>query len=87
MSNEEAVEALNSCACNWYLEEALDMAVEALKKQIPLPPKDVTYDDDGEIEFYNCPNCGRQHTANINNEVWIFSHCPFCGQAIDWSKE
>lgn len=79
MTEKEAVEALNSCACNWYLEEALDMAVEALKKQIKEKPIDrITSKYDDDLGF--CPNCG----DGINDGM---NFCSTCGQAIDWSIE
>lgn len=64
--------------------EAVDKAVESLEKQIPKKPLNVIYDDDW-VEFWNCPNCGIQHTAIINDEQWKFDYCPYCGQKIDWS--
>lgn len=36
----------------------------------------------------NCPNCGEvnlQRENEYGNVVENYSHCPDCGQAIDWS--
>lgn len=59
--------------------QACDMAVAALEKQIPKKPIIVGdgvhhYDFDGK-----CPNCGRRLYGEEH-------HCK-CGQALDWSEE
>ena len=65
-------------------DEASEMAINALEKQIP---KKVNlrhirkYDgyDDGE-----CPNCGMSVSRECDgNDVF----CPDCGQKLDWSDE
>ena len=67
---------------------ALQMAIEALEKQIPKKPKRVGY-------FLVCPICyGRNGlfddnyvvTKQIGHDENI-SHCLVCGQAIDWESE
>lgn len=58
-----------------YITEALDMAIEALEKQIPKKPK--LDNDNGIYETEHCPNCNRQLFPNEH-------HCR-CGQALDWS--
>lgn len=55
-----------------YITEALNMAVEALEKQIPKKLK-----DDG---WLYCPTCGRDVLMDR------FDYCPDCGQALDWSE-
>lgn len=52
---------------------AIHMAEEALEKQIPKKPNKLT-----------CPRCGFNR---IDNSWWVFTYCPDCGQAIDWSEE
>ena len=54
-----------------HITEALNLAVEALKKQIPKKPKN----REGTTYFY-CPCC------DSNN---IYEYCGDCGQALDWS--
>lgn len=54
-----------------YITEALNMAIEALEKQIPKKLK-----DDG---WLYCPICGRDVLLDR------FDYCPDCGQALDWS--
>ena len=64
--------------------EAIDMAINALEKQIP---KKVNlrhirkYDgfDDGE-----CPNCGMSVSRDCDGDD-VF--CPDCGQKLDWSDK
>ena len=69
---------------NDYELEALKIAVDALKKQIPMEPivwEDKYYfspnpnDDWG----YECPCCG-------NREIDYPEHHCTCGQALDWYK-
>ena len=57
--------------------EALDVAIQALEKQIPKKPyKD---NENGVYEKDHCPTCHRSLFPNDH-------HCE-CGQAIDWSDE
>lgn len=58
-----------------YITEALDMAIEALEKQILEKPK--LDNDNGIYETEHCPNCNRKLFPNEH-------HCR-CGQALDWS--
>jgi len=67
---------------------AVEIAVEAMEKQIPKKPKRVGY-------FLVCPICyGRNGLFDDNYVVTKqrghdenISHCLVCGQAIDWEKE
>lgn len=52
---------------------AFDKAIEAMEKQIPKKPNKL-----------NCPHCSFN---GIDNSWWVFSFCPECGQAVDWSEE
>lgn len=52
--------------------KAIDMAIEALEKQIPKKPAV------NMAEYGVCPTCGR----SIDTD-----YCIYCGQAIDWSEE
>ena len=62
--------------------EALDMATEALEKQIP---KKVIYHDNcgNETPYQSrCPKC---YEAINNTWYWAGeSWCPYCGQKIQW---
>ena len=54
--------------------EAMNLAIEALEKQIPKKPyKD---NENGVYEKEHCPSCHRSLFPNDH-------HCE-CGQAIDW---
>lgn len=60
------------------ITKALDMAVEALEKQIPKKPDYEDYDA-------KCPVCGHEFENNVND--WGCSFCQGCGQKLDWSDE
>lgn len=57
----------------------IDMATEALRKQIPIKPVAVLGACDKPE--YECKNCGDTIPDNM------YEFCPWCGQAIDWSEE
>ena len=69
-----------------YITEALNMAIEALKKQIPKKPD---YWGDGYADgvlcydYAKCPVCERDFECDIND--WGCKYCADCGQALDWS--
>lgn len=77
---QEAIETIKS---NWpsshytMLCEALEIAIEALEKQIPKRAEliDRTYD-----EARKCPNCG-----NITSYLGKEFYCKKCGQKLEWS--
>lgn len=56
--------------------EALDVAIQALEKQIPKKP-DFTEDK----EFALCPCCNGNGLADKQE------YCDNCGQKLDWSEE
>ena len=68
--------------------EALDMAIQALEKQIPKKPIMKQYFEDLEDEYLCCPTCGEILTDRIpaDNKTFYF-HCMNCGQKFDWSDE
>ena len=85
MTNEEAIKAIK---CNYppenytILRGALDMAIEALKKQIPEMPD---YEGDGYADGFLvydtwiCPSCGKHYEIDYDH----YTYCPLCGQRID----
>jgi len=85
MTKEEAINAINNrfeimdYREDKQLEDALDMAIEALEKQIPMKVRITT-------STKRCGRCKRQLSAigNIHPER---NYCQRCGQAIDWSKK
>lgn len=68
--------------------EALDVAIQALEKQIPKKPIMKQYFEDLEEEYLCCPTCGEILTDRIpaDNKTFYF-HCMNCGQKFDWSDE
>ena len=66
-------------------EEALEIGIQALEKQIPKKPiiKHInTSEDAAEIE-YTCPVCGTNFVELTPCIEW----CPYCGNKIYWSDE
>ena len=66
-------------------EEALEIGIQALEKQIPKKPmiKHInTSEDATEIE-YTCPVCGTNFVELTPCREW----CPYCGNKIYWSDE
>ena len=69
----------------FMLREALDMAIEALERDIPKTPSFA-----GEGYWYGefiydswiCPNCGTYCEVDFDGK-----YCPECGQAIDFGEE
>ena len=59
--------------------ETLNMAVDALEKQIPKKVRiEHALPKYGYASF--CPNCDRM-------DIGGWSYCPDCGQAIDWNED
>lgn len=74
-------EAINELQANIDLpfgftvsDEASEMAIQALEKQIPKEPKVHDYKD---IMYSQCPICGEM--LRINQPF-----CDGCGQKLDW---
>ncbi len=68
--------------------EALDVAIQALEKQIPKKPIMRQYFENLEEEYLCCPTCGQILTDRIpaDNKTFYF-HCMNCGQKFDWGDE
>lgn len=99
MTNQEAIENLNclmSDGTTWTqydCGEEIAMAVDALRKQIPMPPKDRVlvepvidqngaYVDVEDIRLsFNCPVCGEFLGYGVCDP-----YCPRCGQALDLTE-
>ena len=65
---------------------AMEIAVEAMEKQIPQKPKKIGH-------WRLCPNCYEKYGFSYNYLVGMkqrehddISYCLGCGQAIDWSE-
>lgn len=65
--------------------EDMEMAVQALEKQIPKKPD---YIADGYADgllcydYAQCPICGHDFEYGIND--WECDYCSDCGQKLDW---
>lgn len=64
-----------------FSEEALNMAIEALEKQVPMKPLPQEMDIDGRA-ITPCGFCGEELPHNS-----LYDFCPYCGQAIDRRKD
>ena len=64
-----------------YVNQALETAIEALKKQIPKKPLNPCGRYYRKAKGGNCPICG----AGTNSVT--YTYCRKCGQALDWSEE
>lgn len=80
MSNQEALnEIMMSCVMvlsdRIKFEKAISIAMEALRKQIPMEVKEIHVDE------YFCPACGEQNNCG---DICLIgdSYCPKCGQAL-----
>ena len=66
--------------------EEMNIAIEALEKQIPKKPDLISdgYDDNGNLIYdtWICPCCEKQYELDYDD----YKFCPECGQAIDWSE-
>ena len=60
-------------------KQAIDKAVETLKKQIPKKP--LGGFDFANNEYKICCEC----SAIVKDGEWEAQYCPDCGQALDWS--
>ena len=88
MTHEEAIKVLRvildpydypfgeKSKCYQYDLEAINKAIESLKKQIPKKPYDIVH----------CPLCKIEvELQPIDTEQ--VTYCLHCGQAIDWSDD
>lgn len=56
---------------------AIDTAIEALEKQIPMKPLQPEMGCDGKV-IHPCGNCGEDLESKIHD------YCPWCGQMVKW---
>ena len=63
------------------LDEAVDIAINALEKQTAKNPKITSKVED--VEYMRCPDC--QLTTVLYNGMRPL-YCPNCGQKLDWSE-
>ena len=65
--------------------ETLDMAIQALEKQIPKNPYHISQVDDNDNANVECPACHATTDYAVN--AIKRGHCWKCGQLLDWSDE
>ena len=88
MTYEEAIKHFKSLQKRYTKEhngrmcEKVNLALEALEKQIPKKPIiRETEDHFGYVKYILCPNCKE---VEFGHEHPCF--CKLCGQAIDWEE-
>ena len=84
MTNEEAINELRDrhLSISAFADKeqcgkankAIDMAIQALEKQIPKKP---LHWDDCEQFYIECPCCGKRYDSRLG-----YKGCPYCLQAI-----
>jgi hypothetical protein len=97
MSREEAIDIIKS-ECYVFnplnfdsstrINTALDMAINALEKDIPKAPKQSDTPRYGMgYEFYDwyCPTCNKLLAHEVDMERQHIHHCK-CGQRLYWGK-
>ena len=99
MKPDRAIEILDEYDVNFAdisaeeIADAMQMAIEALEKQIPKP---VQYETDYTWGIGNkqpiCPECESDVSKIVffpvdEVEAKSCSYCEFCGQAIDWGDK
>lgn len=93
MTESEAIKRIKECrnTPNFqpyiYMNEALNMAIQALEKQIAKKP---TYEGDGYApdgtliyDTWICCCCDKRYEVDYDD----YDYCPNCGQKLDWSDE
>ena len=92
MTNEETIDVLKDMkgvfgtrSHNQYSLPALDLAIQALEKQIPKKPY---LDKSDERILYKCSNCKRIRITKWDDSLRSgieTEFCPHCGQKFNWS--
>lgn len=89
MTNEEVIEVLRKGLWNHdiLINHALNLAIEAVEKQIPTKPVIIEKTSiisaiegytQKEVNKFSCPYCEEElHSDSIR-------YCPNCGQALNW---
>ena len=86
MTNEEVIRRFKPVIDNKIyadaIQEAYQLAIEALEKQIPKKPKQDKEYPLGRV----CPRCCC-YLGNVQFVPNNYLYCQRCGQAIDWGEE
>lgn len=89
---KEAIEVLKVAEAevewNYPLDYAIniDLAIEALKKEIGRKP--YIQQDEHNNDCLECPNCDSfiGYAVDCEDENYQVNYCPNCGQRIDWEE-
>lgn len=87
MTESEAIKRIKECrnTPNFqpyiYMNEALNMAIQALEKQIP---KKVVKDGERSCKCPCCGGCAKTETGDSFIDYRL-DYCDGCGQKLDWS--
>ena len=92
MTQQKAIDELNSCHAFGLSSECRSLAKIALEKQIPKKP----YKQQAMIDFvdyqseedcYECPNCDSfLGYVDECKEAYQDNYCHNCGQKLDWNE-
>lgn len=87
----EAIEVIkaNYPTSGYYmLRESLDIAIEALEKQLPKRPRENGMSDGliKKTKYYTCQTCCNCLLTEMMNERQNTNYCWDCGQRLDWSE-
>lgn len=80
-------EAIQAIKANWppsnytMLRDALNLAVEALEKQ--MSKKIERRKGPANVEYWSCPACGRIYWEKDH----IDNYCGSCGQELEWGDK
>ena len=91
MTENEAIEAIQfdlkigGEIHSQVLRDAVDIAIQALEKQIAKKPYHISPVDDNDNANVECPicHCATDYAINVIKK----GHCWKCGQLLDWSDE
>ena len=87
MTPEEAIDivkcAIGEVGWSYPIDyaEAIEVTIEALEKQVAKKPIPAV-----QSGFFWCPACRKAIKMRIEGSKINISHCPFCGQALDWRE-
>lgn len=102
MDVQKVIEIISSFRFGTEENEACEMAVQLLEKQVPKKPEisEATRQrlfSDGEHEGYTdwqekcyvCPICNSflSYVTECDEEEYQCDYCSNCGQAIEWGKD
>lgn len=83
MTEQEAINIFNGFKFLPREQKAVEMSIEALKKQVPQKPIEER-NADMTNSWYVCPVCNRMA---IKSADYFYNHCCRCGQKLDWSND